>query len=223
MDKLKEIAKKPISIIIFSSILVFLSNWPPFLAVRSGLFNTDDIIFHFAVAISAFLIMFVLPSVIIKFVFHKPLRDFGLCIPNNLKGSIKLSVIAILIAFPIIFFLSGEESFQKYYEVKQGFGTFLFLTFGAGSIYYFSEEFIFRGILFFGLWDKLKFHTFWIINLIFSAFHFGKPPLEIFIAFFLGMLFSYLSLKTKSFLPAALVHLTLAFILNTIITFYPIF
>lgn len=222
MVKLKEIIKTPLSIIIFSSVLVFFNSGPAFWAVKRGLLIKDGVGFSFATAFSGFLIMFVLPAIAIKFVFKRPLSDFGLRIPDNLREAVGLSLLTIIIYLPIMLFLSGIPSFQKYYLVKQNFGAFLLLMLSANTIYYFSEEFIFRGFLFFGLWDKLKFHVFWIVNLIFAVFHAGKPPLEILVAFFSGLAFSYLSFRTKSFFPAVVVHLTLALILNILINFYPI-
>jgi membrane protease YdiL (CAAX protease family) len=89
-------------------------------------------------------------------------------------------------------------------------------------IYYFCEEFIFRGVLFFGLWDKLKFHTFWIVNILFALLHFTKPLPEVFFAFFVGSAMTYLSFKTKSFLPAVVTHASISLILNFLILYRPL-
>jgi len=222
-SKLKNLAKKPVVIIILSSILVSLSNWPVPFSLEHEWLVKDSVGYYFAQAFSSSLIMFVLPALVIKLIFDKPLSSFGLCLPNKLSEAIKLSTAAILTSLPVMFFLSSQTTFQEYYTFKQSFGLFLLISIGPGGLYYFSEEFIFRGILFFGLWDRLKLHSFWIAGLIFALFHIGKPSGEVLVAFFLGLMFSYLSFKTKSFLPAVVVHMTLAFVLNTIINFSPIF
>lgn len=222
MTTLKEILKKPLSIIVFSSILVFLNSWPAFILMKRGWFLQDSMAFGVAVAISAFFIMFVIPALIIKFVFKKELSDFGLSIPKDLSRALKLIAIALLILLPFIFLLASKTNFQEFYLIKHSFSGLFFLEILASCLYFFSEEFLFRGVLFFGLWDKLKLHTFWITNLIFAIFHLNKPYGEVFFAFFTGLLLSYVSLKTKSFIPAAIIHTILAFVLNITVIIYSI-
>lgn len=162
----------------------------------------------------ALLIMFFVPYLLIKYVLNLKMEDFGFRKPENLGYDIKLSTLIVLIQIPIIYLLSTQTSFQNAYSIPQGFSIFfLVATLGSG-VYYFAEEFIFRGFLFFGLWNKFGFHTFWITNLIFALLHITKPVPEIFLAFFSGLLLTFLSFKTKSFLPAVLVHFTIALILN---------
>jgi len=222
MIVLKEILKKPLSIIVFSSILVFFNSWPAFILMRRGWFLRDSTVFSVVTALSAFFIMFVIPMFIIKFVFKKQLSDFGLSIPENLSRVLKLIAIALLILLPFIFLLASKTNFQEFYLIKRSFSGLFFLEILASCLYFFSEEFLFRGVLFFGLWDKLKLHTFWITNLIFAIFHLNKPYGEVFFAFFAGLLLSYVSLKTKSFIPAAIIHIILALTLNAIILIYSI-
>ena len=220
MPKAKEILKRPVSIIIISSILVFFSNVPAFILLHKGLFTQDSLLFSLVISLSAFIIMFVLPVLIIKFIFKEKLENFGLFLPKQFGQSSKLIAISLLIFLPIIFFLGSFSNFQQYYLIKQNLGGLFFLEVAASCLYFFSEEFIFRGFLFFGLWNKLGFHTFWVSSLIFALFHLGKPSGEVFFAFFAGLALSFLSYKTKSFIPAAVVHSILAFILNVIIFFH---
>ncbi|MCX6701878.1 MAG: type II CAAX endopeptidase family protein [Candidatus Zambryskibacteria bacterium] len=222
MTFLKEILKKPTLIIFFSSILVFFNSWPAFILMRKGWFLQDSTAFSIAIALSAFFIMFVIPAVIIKFVLKKPLSDFGLLIPKNLLETVKLSAIILVIFLPVVFFLASKENFQQFYLIKHNFNWIFFLEILASCFYFFSEEFLFRGVLFFGLWDKLRFHTFWITGLLFALFHIAKPGEEILFAFFVGLSLSYLSLKTKSFLPAVVVHIILASALNIIVLIHSI-
>ncbi|PIP86931.1 hypothetical protein COW81_02980 [Candidatus Campbellbacteria bacterium CG22_combo_CG10-13_8_21_14_all_36_13] len=114
--------------------------------------------------------------------------------------------------------LAKQVSFQEYYAVQQNIFVFSAPTM-ISLVYYFAEEFLFRGFLFFGLWDRFKYHTFWITNVIFAIFHVGKPTLEVFFAFSLGLVLSYTSFKTKSFIPATIIHFAVALILNILVTY----
>lgn len=217
----KKFLENPFVITVFASILVFFQVKPAIFLLRLGVFSYSSDSFQLALALSAFLILFIIPFYIIKFAYKKKLSDFGLVIPTNLKQTVKLTTVSLIIFLPIMFILSKQSSFQDYYSVDKNVTNFIILSLISG-IYYFSEEFIFRGLLFFGLWEKFKFHSFWVVNLIFMLFHVGKPIPEIILAFFLGLNLTYLSYRTRSFIPAVIVHFTLALILNIIVTFiYP--
>ena len=115
---------------------------------------------------------------------------------------------------------SVKSTKQDYYSFKRGpLFNFLALIILPSLIYYFAEEFLFRGFLFWGLWHKIKYHSFWITSLIFSIFHLSKPLPEVFFAFFVSLIFCYLSFKTKSFVPAAVTHFLVAIALNALIIF----
>ena len=209
--------KSPAVIIVLSLFLAVFNSWPAFFFLKIGLFDTDSVWFSLATAISAFLLMFLLPSFLIKYAFKEKLSDFGLNIPN-IKETLKLSLTILLIFLPIIFFLSGQKSFEDYYFINGQLNIFFLLTSAFASLfYYFSEEFLFRGFLFFGLWNRLKIHSFWIISLLFSFLHLSKAKGEFIFAFFFSLAACYLSLKTKSFIPAVLVHFILALTLNILV------
>lgn len=216
---IKEVAQKPLSILVLSSVLAFFSSWPAFFLVRSGVLLANSNLFFFAVSISTLCVMFFIPVLVIKYVFEKKLGDFGLRLPGDMSLAGKLSAIIVLVFLPIMVLFSRQTSFQEYYAIKDGLLVFILLSVVINGAYYFAEEFMFRGFFLFGLWDKLRFHSFWIVNLLFAFFHLGKPLPEVFLAFFLGMSLSYLSYKTKSFIPAVIVHFVLAFTLNLLINY----
>lgn len=221
MTKLKKFIEKPFFIIIFCSIIATISAWPAFILMRLGIYTYESTWFQLASAISALLILFVLPACIIKFILKKQVSDFGLRLPENLHEALKYVAIILVIFLPIMLIFGRETSFQNYYFTGGNAVSFAILNL-ISLVYYFSEEFIFRGFMHFSLWDKLKFHSIWVINLIFALLHFGKPLPEIFLAFFLGMVLNHLSYKTKSFIPAFVIHFILALTLNFTVTFiYP--
>ena len=218
-SQIKKILKTPLSSLIYSFILAFSSSWPAFFLVRLEFLTQNSLLFWIAVGLGAFVIMFLIPIFIVRFIWNKPVTDFGLRLPELPWQALKLSLIIVLLSLPALFFFATKTSFQEYYLIKEKFNFLFILAILANIIYYFSEEFLFRGFLLFGLFDKLKFHSFWITNLTFALFHLGKPFAEVPFAFALGMGLSYLSYKTKSFLPGVVVHIIMASILNTMIVF----
>src|SRR3990167_4166366 len=93
------------------------------------------------------------------------------------------------------------------------FNFYFYRNFNANNIF-FQRPKIFSRFLFFGLLHKIGYHSFWITSLLFSFFHLTKPMPEILFAFLTSFLFCYLSLKTKSFIPAVIVHYFISLSLN---------
>lgn len=215
---LEKIIKNPFFLIITSCFLVYFGGHPTNWLIKYGIIPNQDVWIQLTQTISFFVMMFAIPAIVIKLIFKKPLRDFGLSMPVDIKKSLLWTGLIILICLPPLYLFSLQSGFQNYYSVKINILYFIFYTI-TGIFYFFSEEFIFRGLLHFGLWDKFKFHTIWMVNLIFVIFHLGKPFPEICFSFVVGILLSFLSFKTKSFLPAVLVHFTLALFLNILVTF----
>ncbi len=216
----KKIAEHPVSMVVISSVLVFLSSLLAFFFLRHGFFDKNSVAFSLIIALSADVCMFVLPALEIKFVFRKKLEDFGVCLPKERSRAIKLTLLTLAVFVPILFLLGMLPSFQKYYTIDHSLGGFFFVEVLASALYFFAEEFMFRGFLFFGLWEKLRIHTFWVTNLLFALFHLSKPSGEVLFAFFVGLALSNLSYRTKSILPAVSVHFILAAVLNVIIYFH---
>lgn len=217
-NRLKTILKKPLIILVLSCLLVLWESHFTSWLIRQGFLSTENI-WHLPVfALIQFTIMFVIPAITIRLIFKKPLSDFGLFAPTNYKQYISPICIILGIFLPFIYFLSKQIDFQNLYFVKYGIVFFLVQTIFS-AFYYFGEEFIFRGLMHFSLWNRFKFHSLWIINIIFLIFHWGKPTAELSFAFFLGVALNYLSYKTKSFIPAFIIHWLLALVLNILVTF----
>lgn len=216
---IKKIFESPIVIIVLSSVLVLIHIWPVIFLVKFGLIKENDPLFSLIAGISSFIFFFLIPFFVIKYIYKKNISFFGVRWPINLKDSIELIILSLVYFIPLMYFFSKESIFQDFYSINRGSIYFISTTLGA-VIYYFSEEFLFRGFLFFGLWNKFKFHTFWIINLLFCFFHIGKPFQEIIFSFFMGLILTFLSYKTKSIIPATLVHFILAMVLNILVTYF---
>ncbi len=191
---------------IFSSIKIY-----PDSLILSNIFST----------LLALLFFLFVPVLIIKKVLKKDLLSFGFNFPKKTKKAIFLILIFFLIFIPILFYLSNQLNFQSYYLNQRGLSADNFLILGVilSAIYFFSEEFLFRGFLFFFLYKKIGPHTFWVLSLLFAFLHITKPIPEIIVSFFISITLCYLSYKTKSFLPAFILHFLMAVFTNFLILF----
>ena len=164
--------------------------------------------------------MLVLPLLTIKYVFKKGWREFGFKKPDNLKQAIKLTGLFLAANLLLLLLFSRNEEFQFYYGLLDNSWGFFFLNaILFGSIYYLAEEFLFRGFLFLGLFNRIGSKSYLITSVIFAAAHWSKSYTEIIYSFGISWWLCWLTLKTKSFLPAALAHFGAALILNIFINY----
>lgn len=207
--------------LIFTAIsLVFLSvTWVyPFIENTDKLLQSE--IGVYTVAVGALIWMLCVPIFLIRRVFKKDIKDFGWKLPENIKEAVTLTTLSILILIPFLIYFSHQSSFQEYYQVGEAsILNFLLINVLLASVYYLSEEFLFRGFLFFGLYEKIGKHSFWVVSILFALLHFSKPGLEVPFAFFASLLLCYLSYRTKSFIPAFVVHFLISIFLNDLIIF----
>lgn len=219
MDLKKKIL--PVSgIILFSSFLIFLSSLLPYYLADEGFVLKEGVIFDMLMAASSFVLMFIVPVLVIRLIFKKDLKKFGLRTPHDLKAASKYTASVIILFIPVMLFLSHFNSFQEFYSSSGTALTTKTAFFLLSSIIYFiSEEFLFRGFLLYSVYEKLGENSVWITSLFFALFHFGKLPLEIIFSFVLGLILGHITLKTKSFLPAFVVHFILATCLNLLVIY----
>ncbi|HEY4510649.1 MAG TPA: type II CAAX endopeptidase family protein [Candidatus Paceibacterota bacterium] len=183
-------------------------------------FSQNGNILHdnFFILIASLLGMLLLPFITIKYAYGRNIKEFGLCLPENTKRAIIYTIAATIIFIPFAIFTSKVEGVRSFYALQNvSVGDFVIGVIFFGFLYYIVEEFLFRGFLFWGLWEKIGYHSFWVNGLLFSLLHLGKPLVEIPLAFGLSLPLSWISLKTKSSLPAAFVHFFLALVVNLII------
>ncbi|MEX1014468.1 MAG: type II CAAX endopeptidase family protein [Candidatus Paceibacterota bacterium] len=198
--------------ILFLSIFSILIGQIP---IISPLFNNSS---SGLLALWGVLGMFVVPIFSIIFLFKKDVSIFGFRWPK-IKDSKFIIYFLSFIFIAIAFLMSFNESFQNYYQLNLSLPEFLWQLVFLSLIYYLSEEFLFRGFMFFGLFRKIGLHSFWVVTLIFTLFHIGKPGIEIVFASIFSLFLCFLSYKTKSFLPAAILHFLVALTLNIMVNF----
>ncbi len=216
---MKKTFKNPFIYLPLFTILSFLSSTPAFWLVRNGSIEGNSVLFFFLVTIGAFFTMLILPSFLIKYIWGENTSSYGLRMPEKIEYAVKLTFLAFVPIISLIILLSRTEAFRSFYITDPKLSFVFFIEIILSFIYFFSEEFLFRGFLLFSLWEKLGQKGFWVINIIFSLLHVGKASGEVFISFFIGIVFSYLSIKTQSIWPAVILHFCMAILLNFLIFF----
>lgn len=157
----------------------------------------------------AFIFMFVIPFIFIKFIFKERLTDYGFQ-----KGDTGYGLKFFLLSIPIILLLmyvgSGTESVQQEYPLAKSIvnhTNYIIIIEIVYLIYYISWEFLFRGFMLFGLEKKYGGLFAILIQTIPSTIvHIGKPFGETMGAVIGGLILGYVALRTRSILYPFLMH-----------------
>lgn len=167
-----------------------------------------------------FFYFFIIPALITRILFNQKLAQIGLRWPSNKLKASGYFILGLVTLIPFIYLFSKYPSFQRYYSFKNvSFEQFLIMQLVLGPCYYFSEEFFFRGFLFIHLWNKVKWHSFWITDIIFALAHLGKPWPEILLSAIASVVFNILTLTTRSIYPALLLHLIMGVLMNVFVNY----
>jgi membrane protease YdiL (CAAX protease family) len=160
---------------------------------------------------SEFVLYFLLLLPVILFMHARKLRDFGLG-AGDWRFGLKISLVFYAVMFPILWIASASASFQAVYPHAQLVRTdwTLFLVYEAAFILYFiGWEFIWRGYVLFGLLRHTGAAVAVLVQMLpFVILHFGKPLPETLGSIAAGIALGALSVRTRSFWYAVLIHWT---------------
>lgn len=156
--------------------------------------------------ITSFIFFFTVPAVASTFIFKLSLKELGVCFPTEKIRSLFFTLIAFLLLVPTFYLMTTYPSIRIFYtlpsqNILEVSGMLLLFP-----LYYFGEEFFFRGFLFLSLWKKIGWHSFWVTDIIFTLSHLGKPGMEILLCIPASVIFNLLTLYTRSIYPAIFVH-----------------
>ena len=130
------------------------------------------------------------------------------------------ALILYLLALPFVAAAAFLKDFARTYPLcRIGGKTVLCLVAWEAVclLYMFGWEFLHRGWLLFGLEEKLGRWAVLATAVPFTLLHTGKPELEAYASFVAGMALGWLALRSRSFLPAALLHWAVAFTLDVLL------
>jgi membrane protease YdiL (CAAX protease family) len=188
--------------------LVIVEYLPPIAGKNAS--TSIEMIF----AIKTVILFILVPLALIRYVYGRPLSDFGWRLPDKWLGK---SVAVLALLMPVIIVLSQSAMFVDRYSSQVSWDIFVLKNIIFLPIYYLGEEFLFRGFLFLGLSENMSWKRSMVFNgIIFASLHVMKPFPEILIAFIAAFMFCYLTYKTKSFLPSAVIHFIFGVTLNIV-------
>lgn len=157
-----------------------------------------------------FLFLLALPFLVNRFFYREDLKELGWQVPSNKLETCFWVFLSLLILVPTFVYVAKLNTFQSYYSLhRPALSKLLFIIIVILPSYYFCEEFFFRGFLFLNLWRRVRWHSFWITDILFTFGHLGKPWLEVLLSLPVGTVLAWLVLRSKSLYPAMLVHYVL--------------
>jgi uncharacterized protein len=157
---------------------------------------------------------FVIPSLVIKFVWKEQMRNYGF----KLRGAFKdYRMYFIMLAFmiPLVFWFSTTASFQMRYPFYKPMPHQpLFPKFIIWESVYFLQfvavEFFFRGFMVHGTKYRFGFYAVFVMMVPYCMVHFGKPLPETIAAIAAGIMLGILSLKSRSIILGIAIHYSVA-------------
>lgn len=157
---------------------------------------------------------FIIPVLIIKFIFKKPLSHYGLSFKNPLK-EYKLYLIMLVVMVPVVIVASYSKSFQlkyPFYHITNSaeINTNFFIWELEYFFQFFVLEFFFRGFLLHGIKHRFGFYSVFVMTIPYCMIHFGKPMPEAIAAIIAGIILGTLSLKSKNIWLGVLIHCSVA-------------
>lgn len=170
---------------------------------------------------AAFILMFCVPFLILKTGFGKSLRDYGGRLGDWAYG-LKFIAIASPLLLLAAYIGSGQPDMQAEYPLAKSMmgnpGLFLLVEVFY-ILYYIGWEFLFRGVMIFGLEARFGAFAAILIQTIPSAIvHIGKPVGESFGAILAGLVFGYLAVRTRSILYPLILHAVVGIGMDLFIT-----
>ena len=165
-------------------------------------FGPSEIVPRLAVNVP---LMLVLPLVV-AIHFRMKKEEFGASL-KEWRKIILYTCILFLVAIPGMLYAAALPEFQQYYPRFFAVDPGAFLGFELMLLPLFlSLEFLYRGFALFQMKKFVGNYAILLQAIPYALIHLGKPLPELFYSFFAGIVFAYVCIKAKSFLPAFGAH-----------------
>ncbi len=165
---------------------------------------------------------FIFPALIIKLVFRRSLREYGMKIFGASRGW-WVYVAMYLAILPLVMYLSTTDSFQHTYPflkpeldesqrpvIDQAYWNRFWIWQFCYALQFVALEFFFRGFMVHGTRLWLGPYSIFVMMIPYCMIHFGKPLPETLGAILAGIVLGFMSLKTRSVYMGALLHIAVA-------------
>jgi len=167
--------------------------------------------------VAGFVLLGLIPALLVRFLFHERLADYGVSIGNKVR-----TLRAILVLCPC-FILAGyvastDPAVQAQYPINPSAGRSpgMFAIHAATYLlFYLGWEFHFRGFLQLGIRRRLgDVNALWVQVLASGLLHIGRPASETFASLLAGLLWGILVFRTRSLLSGLMQHYVLGISLD---------
>jgi len=164
-------------------------------------------------AVGNFVLYVVIPGLVIKLVFRQTLAEYGL----KLQGAFKdwwVYPLFLAVMLPLVFIVSHNEHFQHTYPFYHVGRQPLWPWFWVWEVFYALQflglEFFFRGFMVHGLRHRFGAYSIPVMMVPYCMIHFQKPMPETFGAIVAGFVLGFMSLRTRSVILGAALHVGVA-------------
>ena len=164
-------------------------------------------------------ITYVVPAaLVIKFVLHERIRDYGVRW-GGVSHHARVYLVVFTIAAPLIFAASFGDAFQERYPfyhppAAHSLWPYLYVWWALYWLQFAALEFFFRGFMLHGLVPRLGWAAIFAMVVPYNMLHYGKPMPEALAAIVGGIVLGTLSLKTKSIWLGVALHVSIAFTMD---------
>lgn len=159
------------------------------------------------------------PLVVIVWLLRKRPSDFGFRF-RGIRTHLPIYGVMYIIMLPILVWVSGFDSFLSYYpfysRAAEGGAAFWLYELGYG-LQFVGVEAFFRGFMTFGLLPRFGVLSVVVMTVPYTMIHFSKPMPEAVAAIVAGLVLGLLAVKTKSFVPGILLHISVALTMDLLI------
>jgi len=147
---------------------------------------------------------FVIPMLIILLLFRDKPSEYGFRL-GNWRTGLMWTLVGCLGMAVVLWFVARTPAMQRYYTARAPDNTLRLIYLNAADL--FGWEFIWRGVLLFGMARLLGPGPAIFLQAVpFAFMHLGKPELEALTTIFGGAAFGYIAWQSNSFLYPFLIH-----------------
>lgn len=155
-------------------------------------------------AYDRFILYFIIPTLVIHFLFREPLSDYGFQW-GNWRVGLAWTVGVCLVMAVVLYFIARQPSMVDYYQLRAPKSV-------AGIIYYtgvdlWGWEFMWRGFMLFAFARAFgPGAAIWLQAIPFAFMHLGKPEVETLTTLFGGVGFGFIAWQSDSFIYPFFIH-----------------
>jgi membrane protease YdiL (CAAX protease family) len=186
------------------------------------IFNSAAMTAEWYTYLSAFVLMGLISIVVIKFIFHEPLAEYGIRIGDWkfwIPAALLVGAVMVALSYPS----AKDPQYIAAYPLYKGAGdsmNMFALHALAYLIFYIGWEIFFRGFMQVGLTERFGVWGAIMVQVALSCIvHIGKPDSEIYSSILGGLVWGIMVYRSKSIWPSVTTHWMLGISLDYFICF----